>query len=104
MTNDEPALSSFVYPTRRTPSMTVEEFLAPRTPEVRALAMQTRELILNSAPSVIETVHPGRNVIGYGTGATMGEMICYIAAFKSHVNLGFLHGTELPDPESLIEG
>ena len=29
---------------------------------------------------------------------------CYIAAHKNHVNLGFNYGSELPDPEGLLQG
>jgi hypothetical protein len=28
----------------------------------------------------------------------------YVDAYKSHVNVGFFHGNELPDPQGLLEG
>jgi hypothetical protein len=28
----------------------------------------------------------------------------YVDVFKSHVNVGFYHGAELPDPARLLEG
>jgi hypothetical protein len=28
----------------------------------------------------------------------------YVNAFKAHVNVGFFHGAELPDPAGLLEG
>ena len=84
--------------------MTVDEFLAPHTPQVRDLAMQTRDLIKSIMPRVIEVVRPGRNAITYASGDKMADWIFYISPFKSHINLGFLRGTELPDPAGLMEG
>jgi hypothetical protein len=85
--------------------MTVEEFLAPSSPTVRELAMKTRELVRSTLPpGTYEGVHPGRNSIIYGTSGKMADWICYIAPFKSRINLGFLRGGELPDPEGLLEG
>ena len=84
--------------------MTPEEFLSKHTPEVQALAQRTREVIREVNPTVVESVNPGRNNLAYGTGMRMGEWYCYIAPFKSYMNLGFLRGTELPDPEGLLEG
>ena len=85
-------------------SMTPEEFLSKHTPEVQALAQRTREIIHEANPEVVETVNPGRGNLAYGSGSKMGEWYCYIAPFKSYMNLGFLRGTELPDPEGLLEG
>jgi hypothetical protein len=28
----------------------------------------------------------------------------YVGVFKDHVNIGFFHGTSLPDPAGLLEG
>lgn len=84
--------------------MTVDEFLAPHTPEVRALAEQTRTLVKSAMPGAVETVRPGRNSITYDMGGGMADWICYIAPFKSYINLGFFRGTELPDPQGLLEG
>jgi hypothetical protein len=85
--------------------MTVEEFLAPSSPTVRELAMRTRELVRGTMPpGSYEGVHPGRNSIIYGTSGKMADWICYIAPLKSRINLGFLRGAELPDPEGLLEG
>ena len=84
--------------------MTVDEFLAPNPPRIRDLTMRTRALVLATLPGAVETVNPGRGNISYGLGAKMTGWACYIAAFRDHVNLGFLCGTQLPDPEALLEG
>jgi hypothetical protein len=84
--------------------MTAEEFLSKQTPEVKVLAEKTREIIREVDPDVVESVNPGHNNLAYGSGVKMGQWYCYIAPFKSYMNLGFLHATELPDPEGLLEG
>lgn len=83
---------------------TVEEFLTPFSPTTRELAMRTRELVRSTLPGTTERVHPGRNAIIYGRSEKMADWVCYISPFKSRINLGFLRGTELPDPEGLLEG
>ena len=84
--------------------MTSEEFLSRHTPGVVKLAQRTREIIREVDADAVETVNPGRGNLSYGSGAKMGEWYCYIAPFKSYMNLGFLRGTELPDPDGLLEG
>lgn len=83
---------------------TVEGFLAPQSPEVRDLMMRARALIMSAMPHAVEVVRPGRNAITYATGDKMAEWLIYIAPFKSRINIGFLRGTELPDPRRLMEG
>jgi len=72
---------------------------------VRDLATRTRALILSVMPEVVEVSWPRQGVIGYGVGPKkMSEHFCYVAAHRDHVNLGFNHGAELPDPEGLLRG
>jgi hypothetical protein len=40
----------------------------------------------------------------YGPTDRMKDGICYIGVIKDHVNLGFFHGTELADPQRILEG
>ena len=84
--------------------MTVEEFLASYSIEVREMALATRRLVLDTIPGAVERVETGHKLINYGSGERMAEQICYIAPLKSTVNLGFFQGTRLPDPEGLMEG
>lgn len=85
-------------------NVTVEDFLTPYSPEVHELAQQTRNLVRSVMPDAVETVRPGRNIISYDIGSSMADWICYIAPFKGHINLGFFRGTELPDPQHLLQG
>jgi hypothetical protein len=34
----------------------------------------------------------------------MSEHFCYLAPQRDRVNLGFFHGSDLPDPDGLLEG
>jgi hypothetical protein len=45
-----------------------------------------------------------RAVAGFGSGPKMNDMFCYIAAARSHVNLGFCRGALLSDPNRVLEG
>jgi hypothetical protein len=80
-----------------------DEALAGSGPRARDLA--TRALILSVMPDVVEVPWPRQRVIGHGVGPKkISEHFCYVAAHRDHVNLGFNHGAELPDPEGLLQG
>lgn len=82
-----------------------DEILAMVNPQVQTLALQTRALIREVLPSVVEVPWPKQKVVGYGVGPKkMSEHFCYIAFHSDHVNLGFNYGSELPDPEGLLGG
>ncbi len=38
------------------------------------------------------------------TACVDGAAFAYVAAFTAHVNVGFFHGADLPDPTDLLEG
>lgn len=69
-------------------------------PAVRELAHQTRALIYDVLPQVVEVPWVQQKVIGYGTGTKkMSEHFAWIAPAKKHVTLGFYYGTD-----KLLEG
>ena len=74
-------------------------------PRVRELALASRALINDVMPRVVEVVWPDQKSAGYGTGPRkMSEQFCWIMPYDEHVVLGFYYGSELPDPERLLEG
>lgn len=84
---------------------TYTQMLSDFSPKVQELAIRARALILDVAPEAFETVWTRQKTAGYGTGPKkMSEHFCWIAPQRSHVNLGFNYGSELPDPEHLLEG
>ena len=74
-------------------------------PAVQELAWSARELIVDVLPRVVEVVWERQGTAGYGTGPRKSsEHFCWIAPQARHVNLGFNYGSELPDPDGLLEG
>ncbi|MDB4878496.1 MAG: hypothetical protein JWM41_4942 [Gemmatimonadetes bacterium] len=41
---------------------------------------------------------------GYATVCVDDAPFAYVGVFKDHVNVGFFHGTALPDPSGLLQG
>ncbi len=81
------------------------EIIAGAAPRIAELALRTRALIRDVYPEVVEVAWPKQRVIGYGVGPKkMSEHFCYISVSGNHVNLGFNYGSELPDPDQLLEG
>jgi len=82
-----------------------EKILAGREPSVQALARAARELIFSVLPQTVEVVWEVQRNAGYGTGPKkQSEHFAWIMPHSAHVNLGFNYGSELPDPEGLLEG
>ncbi len=82
----------------------LEEFLARFTPDIRELALQTRALILECYPDVLEMVDPPSGIVAYGYSRKYADLVCAIAPFRAHVNLMFSRGADLPDPAGLLTG
>lgn len=73
----------------------------PLRPMVRAL----KEMILEVHQDACEIVRLGDRAATYGVGPRkMIDGYAYILPYTSWVNLGFYKGTDLPDPEALLEG
>ena len=82
-----------------------DEIVSKVSPHARQLAERARMLIQDVYPAVVEVPWPKQRVIGYGVGPKkMSEHFCYISVSRDHINLGFMYGAELPDPEQLLEG
>ena len=82
-----------------------DEIVAGVSPHARELARQARALIQAVYPAVVEVPWPNQRVIGYGVGPKkMSEHFCYLSVSKNHINVGFMYGAELPDPNQLLEG
>lgn len=82
-----------------------DEIVSGVSSQARQLAEQARALIQTVYPAVVEVPWPKQRVIGYGVGPKkMSEHFCYISVSKDHINLGFMYGAELPDPEGLLTG
>jgi hypothetical protein len=84
---------------------TFEELMANAVPEMRPIAEQLREIVIEIDPHTVEVVRLGDNAATYGVGPKkMSEGYVYIMPFKNWVNLGFYKGADLPDPAGMLEG
>ncbi len=67
---------------------------------------ELRDLVLRAAPEADETV--AFSALCYSKpGAPYGRIggnICLIGPRDDHLNLGFIHGAFLPDPDGLLRG
>ena len=81
-----------------TPEKTVDSWLADLEPPLRSVAGGLRRVILESGPDLLETIKWGNPAY------EKGGLVCYLAATKSYVSLGFFNGAALTDLEGIIEG
>ncbi len=73
----------------------------PLPPIVSAL----KEMVLEVHEDATEVVRLGDRAATYGVGPRkMIDGYAYILPHSAWVNLGFYRGTDLPDPEGLLEG
>ena len=70
---------------------------APR--DLRAIARAWFERMRECGDDVTELMHDHCPTVCVGDAG-----FAYVNTFTSHVNVGFLRGSELPDPASLLEG
>jgi hypothetical protein len=82
----------------------VADLLELYSPKTQKLALATRAFVLKVIPTAIEGVDAKARTIGYGFGTKYVDMICSLMPTKTGVTLGIAWGTELPDPQKLLEG
>jgi hypothetical protein len=55
-------------------------------------------------PDAVLVAENGNTTVHYSTGLKMADQVFYVAAHTAHVNLGLMGGSDLPDPEGIMEG
>lgn len=89
----------------RKPTPQLLDLLVSCSPGVTHLALALRELVLTEAPEAEEVLYSVyAEVIVFKFSGLKRGAFCYIAAYSNHVNLGFYHGAELPDPQGVLTG
>ena len=84
---------------------TFDDILTIASLSLRPVCQSLRKQIAALHESSVEIVWPKQRIASFGVGPKkMTEHYAYIAVENSHVNLGFYHGTSLPDPSGLLEG
>jgi hypothetical protein len=87
------------------PERPVAALLRAYHPEVEAIGLAARALILDTFPNLnTEIVDNKVRVIGYGYSAKYVDTVCVIMPTDAGITLGIGHATELPDPTNLMEG
>src|ERR1043166_654206 len=88
------------------PPAALKKFLKPYDPEIRELALELRELVLEQMAPCYENIYDAYSAvaIGYGTSDRLKDGIFHIAVYSRHVNLGFNDGATLDDPKGILQG
>ena len=89
---------------RNNSTSTLANLLESYSPDVRRLALSTRDFVLDAVPNAMEMVDAKSKVVGYGYGTGYKDMFCSMMPTKIGVTFGIAWATELPDPHHLLEG
>ena len=76
----------------------VDKWFSDLDSTLRVIADALRAIIRDVCPDLTETIKWG-NLVYQREG-----LVCYLAAAKGHVSLGFFNGAGLADPEGILEG
>ena len=76
----------------------LDQYLSKYDKEMGSLARDLRNMILEQVPDMDEVIK-WKNLFYEKKG-----FVCAIVIHKDHVNLQFARGTELEDPEGILEG
>lgn len=81
-------------------------FLCPYPPAVQKLALATRALVLSECPGATELIYDAYNAVasGYGFTGRPSECFIHVAVYAQWVNLGFNRGSQIPDPQRILQG
>lgn len=75
------------------------EWKAEHQGELGNIAAHWFAIIRAQGDDVAELLHDG-----YPTACVDIYPFAYVGVFKAHTNVGFFHGSELPDPAQLLQG
>ena len=79
-------------------------FLSQYDEKVYKLAIKLRQIVLKNLPEIIEVLDGPAKMIAYCYGQKYADLVCVIIPSKKGLKLGFNRGTELPDPQKMLEG
>jgi len=82
------------------------EFLRPYGPQIAAVALAVRKLVMSEAPGSVELIYDAYSAVatGYSFTGRPSDACIHIAVYAKWVNLGFNRGSQLPDPEGRLKG
>jgi hypothetical protein len=84
----------------------VESFIDKFDPAIATLVRAARRVLRKRFPTAVELVYDNYNAlaIGFGPSERTSDAFVSLAAFARGVNLYFLYGAALPDPEKRLHG
>lgn len=82
----------------------IDQLLGSYDAEVRELALRACDLIRKLVPKAEEKVYFGWRIIRFSLNGEMSGQFIAIGPGKKYVNLYFMYGTSLDDPNGLLEG
>lgn len=84
----------------------LDEFLSKFTLEIAGLAKAALGKMRKRLPGAVEMVYDNYNalVVGFGPTERASEALLSIAVYPRWLNLFFLYGKDLRDPEKLLKG
>jgi hypothetical protein len=93
-------------PKRTSPEQQLTTFIDRYAPEVAAIARAAHDKVRAQMPGATEFVYDNYNglVIGFGPSDRPSEAVISIALYPKWVNLFFLDGATLPDPDKRLKG
>ncbi len=77
----------------------IDAWIKYQAGELGSIAQRWFDVMRECGDDVRELIHDGCPV-----ACVEDAPFGYVNAFKAHVNVGFFHGAELPDPAGLLEG
>ena len=82
----------------------LSDLFADASKETLPILKRAHKLLLEIHPQAVIVPRLGERSISYGLGPKKNsEAYCYLIAYKTHVNLGFFHGSRL-GADDLLEG
>lgn len=88
------------------PAKQLAFFIARFDPEIAKLVRSARSVLRKRFPTAIELVYDNYNAlaIGFSTTERASDAMFSLAVYARGVNLYFIYGRSLPDPEKLLQG
>jgi hypothetical protein len=84
----------------------VAGFIAKFDPALAKLVRAARAVVRKRFPTAIELVYDNYNAlaIGYSTTERTSDVLFSLAVYARGLNLYFMYGRSLPDPDKLLQG
>ena len=93
-------------PAAQSPEEQLDSFIVKYTPEIGALAREVIARMRKRLPGAYELVYDNYNalVVAFAATERVSGVIFSIAAYPRWLNLYFVRGHNLPDPQRLLKG